>query len=503
MTTNNDSLTDASARFSLLEMDGPVRAPTPIALPERRLTDAEVAEVKRAAVTVPGVAQAATVASAVTVEEVAAMATEIQEVRRTMSDGTCGCGAARPLAIRGRCPRCQGTVPRPAPLAQSATPAPADFATAAEEGQVMAAGANLVRGGVRREDVNPVAGYNVPVIAARGQATRYALSQDDRAAAVAEGAETRGALRDGQLVAGAIAEGHGVLVSWSGRGELSLGQIRELVAAAGAPDSWCPKARSAHGQAGHAVDTLNGRGYVVRATRAAKGEAMETRGWRARWTVGVVAHQGGVGETLGRRVLQVTLTAKDELEIEGDAELAQAVREEYRRRTSAEAFGSAEVTDWLRARLLGSLGGVKLGGAYYIPRASVDAAVALCTEVAKVWGAEWMLPALPIATSAQLRTSLANGLATEAQDVLDELAVARAAATKDGKQEIGGRAAATLLAKLVKVQDRCAAYAALLGEAETARVRAAVTAAVETVRPLVSDTTQRGNLIWDEVAGAR
>lgn len=418
MTTNNESLTDAAARFSLLEMDGPVRPAAPIAVP-----------------TPPAPAPTPVVAAPA-----------------PAADGTCSCGATRPLAVRGVCPRCQGRVARPAPTSRTA----------------------------------PIAQLPVELAARR---------EESQAA--------KGALVAGDLVAGAIAEGHGVLVSWSGRGELSLSQIREAVAAAGAPADWAPKTRSTHAQAGHAVEVLNGRGFVVRATRNVKGETMETRGWRARWTVGVVAHQGAVGDALGRRVLQVTLTAQDTLEIDGDNELAAQVREEFRRRTGAESFGSAEVTDWLRGCLLGRLGGVKLGGSFYIPRASVDAGVALCTEVSKVWGAEWMLPALPIATSAQLRTSLANGLATEAQDVLDELAAARAAAAKDGKPEIGGRAAATLLAKLVKVQDRAGAYAALLGEAETARVRAAILAAVETVRPLVSDTTQRGNLIWDEVAGAR
>lgn len=418
MTNTNDATNDAATRFSLLEMDTvPAKAPAPIQVPA-----------------------AAPVAPAAPAPN---------------ADGSCSCGATRPLAVRGVCPRCQGRVARvvaPAPAAAPRGDVPADLRAELQE---------------RR----------------------------------AESDAARGALRTGDLIAGAVATGHGVLVSWSGKGELTRAQIVSLVAAAGCPADWAPAARTAHAQAGAALDTLNGRGYVVRAARSG-GKTAAERGYKARWTVGAITHGGVVGGQLGTTVLVATLSLDGRLELDGDATLAAEVRVEFDRRTGGEVVGSADVTAWLRSVLVGHLGAVRLGGSYYVPRASVDQAVALCQEVATVWGCDWMLPALPIATSDQLRAGLANGLAAEAQDVLDELEAQRAAATKDGKSEIGSRAAATLLAKLIKVQDRAAGYAALLGEKETARVRGAIGKAVETIRPLVSDTTQRGNLIWEEVAGA-
>lgn len=418
-TTNPTETNDAAARFSLLEMDdGPRRPVAPAAAPV-------VAPVSAPAVPAPAVAAPA----------------------------QCGCGASRPLAVRGVCPRCGGRVPTPVPSPRATTPVPAGF-------------------------------------------------ESTVAATAREGGEAQSALVAGQLIAGAVATGHGVLVSWSGKGELTRGQILECLETAKLPADWAPTARSAHAQAGHAVDTLNGRGYVARSARSG-GKTAEERGWRARWTVGTVSAGASVGAAYGETVLVATLASDSALVLDGQSDLAAEVRVEFDRLTAGEIVGSADVTAWLRGVLVGRLGSVRLGGSYYVPRASVAQAVAICEAVSAIWGCDWMLPALPIATSEQLQRGLANGLTAEAATVLDDLATARAVAAKDGKAEIGGRAAATLLAKLRTVAERAQQYQALLGDDCTRQVRTAVAAAIETVMPLVSDTTQRGALIWADIAGSR
>lgn len=298
-----------------------------------------------------------------------------------------------------------------------------------------------------------------------------------------------GQLTGRDLIAGAAAAGQGVLVGWGGAGELTRGQIVAALESAGLPVEWAPASKSAKAQAAKAADVLTSDGFLVRADR----DFTKTRvgGQRSRWTAGRISHGAATGEAFGRIVTSIVLRTDDSLQIEGEG--AERILAEYKRLRDGEIFGSADITEWLRGALRTHLRAVKLGGNFYIPRKGAGDAERLCEAVkATGWGTDWTLPALPIASSGQLQRGLADGIKAEAAAVLVELATARAALVGTERTEVGGRAAATLLAKLRTVGERAKDYSVLIGSVMTKDVRNAIMAAVAIVEPLADDTAQRG-----------
>lgn len=391
--------------------------------------------------------------------------------------------------------------------AVAAVQAPAEFATLAQEAAHNAASAGLVRGGVLPGDVNPVAGYNVPVIAARGQATRYTVESAAAGALRATGAAPTAAgveyLTHGQLIAGVQEGAIGGLVSWSGLGSLTRGQILETLAAAGLDAKLAPKARTAHAQAGHVLNRLNLDGYVVRAIPVSERKALET--WRARWNIARVTTKAGVGESAGSVAMVADLDATGVLtiahgETDGDSiELSRVTRDAFARRVASEIFTAAEVTDWLAGVVRTTWRGVKLGGSWFVPSEHVDAAEALCTVLSRGWGTAWMVPAIPLTNSGKLRASLAGSLVGEAAAVLGDLQAAQLEAAAAGKP-LGDKIATNLQTRLETVRERIVSFAAVLGADVLGDVRARVQAAIASLDGVASDISQRFALIFEELA---
>jgi hypothetical protein len=314
--------------------------------------------------------------------------------------------------------------------------------------------------------------------------------------------EVNGAtLRAGELVAGARTDGQGVLVGWTGRKERTRSQIIAALAAAGAPSDWAPKSKSAHAHAGNAVMRLSREGLIPRMARDVNADDRR-RGVAARWIVGRANFTGDVGDAMGRIALTAELVNSD-LRLDGDPALCAEVREEYNRRADADVYGAADVTAWLSGVLREHLGAVRLAQAWYVRNQHATVAERLCQVIADGdksialtgWGCDWLLPALPVATSKQLRTGLARGFITEATDVLDELEAAQKVARDAGRTGIGTRAAATLLGKLRTVSERAAQYMTILGAEALGDIRVQIRAALDVVEPLCDDTSQRGALL--------
>lgn len=396
--------------------------------------------------------------------------------------------------------------PAPAsPASPASDPAPAGFEGVALSSAAAETTSGLVRGFVRPEDVNPVAGYNVPVTASRGQATRYAgaaIPTDTNA--IAPAPEVRRIERS-DLVAGAKSEGSGVLVGWGGLGEMTRGRLVAALIEAGLSGVVLPPdAKSAHAQAGHALATLTSRGYVVRAVRkgrGASGARRENQQFRARWTVGAVGHTGGVGDAFGTTLLVATLTTHGgTLILEGREELRAEVQAEFERRIAAETYTATEISQWLKDVMRANFRAVAVGGMFYVPKRHASNAERLCEMMAALhWGRDWMLPALPVSTSDQLKAGLARGIIDEARDVLDQLEAQRKVARDAGRADVGERAAVSLIGKLRAVAERALMYGAILGTEQLARVRAAVVGAIADIEPLCGDVAMRGALIWDEL----
>lgn len=261
----------------------------------------------------------------------------------------------------------------------------------------------------------------------------------------------------GDMVAGAAAEGHGVIVGWRGLGDMTRVAMRDLLAGAGLPAEWLPPARSAHAQAGRIVQSLGNAGFVTRAERAEERAAEAT--YDARWTIGRVNHTGNVGDPLGNIGIVVTLTG-DDLAVDGPADLVESIRTDYTERLGSEVYSSGDVTEWLGDILRGPLGAVRYGIGWYVPRQTAATAASLCAAFAGAWGRDWINPALPVATSEQLRAGIAHGLVEEVRAVCRRLATERAAKETG---EIGKRRAGTYLGELQAIGERIKSYAALIG----------------------------------------
>lgn len=303
------------------------------------------------------------------------------------------------------------------------------------------------------------------------------------------------ALQHGDLVAGAVAEGHGILTHWAGSGTLTGGKIAEILAAAGAPADWAPKAKESRTQANLAVTKVaNEAGLIVH---------KQKRDWRkkdqaydARWTLSTPAAGAVAGEAAGTVVVAVTLN-EDELKFDIESEVSEQIAAEFATLKANEVFQAGHVTSWLGSVFRDRLGGVKYGGSWYVPRESREAAEKLVDafEAAK-WGSDWVNPPLPVATSSQLSKGIARGLAAEVDETLTQLKI-DSAACKNGK--VGEKAATTYLAKFKDHAARALHFGAILGESEVASCKAKIAAAVTELEGALDGTALRFARLWEEV----
>ncbi len=332
-----------------------------------------------------------------------------------------------------------------------------------------------------------------------------ARAERDVLAIVPDPTETaRPLLQHGNMIAGAVAAGHGVLVGWCGKGDMTRAKLCEVLASAGLPADWAPEAASARAQAGRAVGALGSEGYDVRAEKKAQRQVIELTPYDFRWTVGLVDHTGKVGDKFGEVALVCTLTA-DKLEIEGDDELAAKVQADYQERIGSELYRSSDVTSWVATVLKDRLCAVKYGVGWYVPRASASIAARLCDTLERVgWGNDWINPALPIATCDELSAGILRGLSNEVAAVMHRLKSERETAkTKEDREDIGPKRAATFLRELREIADRVAAYGRLLGANRVESMRSQITASIAQLENVLGEDdaglVARFDNVWEEI----
>jgi len=313
----------------------------------------------------------------------------------------------------------------------------------------------------------------------------------------------------GKLIAGAVADGHGVLVGWTGAGDMTRAQFLERLATANVPTEWAITAKDPAVQLTRAVKAAGGTDYNAEQTLKtditfAEGE----REWSSQWSlVSGGASAVAVGNAFGRIALVVTLytdTPEPELVFDGngDALLCQEVREQFAARTGAEQYIASDITKWLAATLKTRCKAIRYGGNWYVAKKHRAVAESL-VDAFKTWGKDWMNPPLPIATSAQLAQGLANGLMAEVDDELQKLEQQRAThREKHGQDaEIGSRAAQSFMLRFRAVAERVAAYAQLLGDECVAQCRDKVRAAMAELDGIVDDSgiSERFANVWEEI----
>lgn len=302
----------------------------------------------------------------------------------------------------------------------------------------------------------------------------------------------------GNLVAGASEEATGVFLSWTGLGELKIGYIEDCLTAAHVPTGWAPARKSRHFHAAEAIRPMNNDGLVVRAERggARMLPSLATgiqRRYAAAWTVMRPAH-GEVGTKAGETVARFQLTTTGELESScepGFDRWCARIGLDFERRVADEILPAGDVTKWLRAFLYKHCGAVRVGGNYYVRSQHAGMAERVCNALARGWGVDWMLPALPVATSAQLRAGLVRGFVREVNDLLEAVTKARNEAVKAKKADVSPAAAASFLLTLRETNERAKTYREVLGTDSVAEVSAAITGAIAVLEPLCDSTAER------------
>lgn len=319
----------------------------------------------------------------------------------------------------------------------------------------------------------------------------------------------------GKLVAGSVAEGHGILIGWTGAGDMTRAQLLERLDAANCTRDWADDAKEPGVQLTRAVRAAAGNDYNCEQEKKKESQTAEVREFASRWMLvrrGVDGAQSEgasrVGRAFGEVALCVTLyTDKPEPELVfddgADAALVEAVRAEFVERIGAQRYVASDVSRWLKDTLREHCESVRYGGNFYVPKKHREIAERL-VEAFKTWGADWMDPPLPIATSDQLARGLANGLKRDVDDVLKRIEAQRKERRKaDPEAEIGEVAAQSFMTQLRGVLASIAAYAPLLGESNVSDAREKVRAAMTELTVALDETTlainERFSNIWDEV----
>lgn len=274
-------------------------------------------------------------------------------------------------------------------------------------------------------------------------------------------------------VAGASAEGYGILTGWSGSGELTHARLVEIASSVpGVLATWLPSPKDPGVQLTRAIREHAATHNVERVAKSTWDRTVEPREWSSRWLlVAKASTETTVGTKIGEVALRATLYLTDdapgyELQIETSNDgLAIVLRAAFDAKIATETYQASDVTAWLAETIRARMGGVRYGGNWYVSRASRATAEGLCDALrASGWGKAWMVPALPIATSAQLAAGVANGLSEECGEIAAIVRRETEEARKESKLAIGERRAESLAFRLRDVGKRIASYRYLLGD---------------------------------------
>jgi hypothetical protein len=283
------------------------------------------------------------------------------------------------------------------------------------------------------------------------------------------------------IAAGAIEGADGRLISWAGRGSLTLGRLIEALTVAGCPTTWAPKPISVHGHLGRVLHTLTiSRKYAVRAVPKHKGAA-----WRARWQIGSISG-GEVGDPFGRITHTVTMMPDDTYTFTSEHQdgVEADVRAKVTALCAAETLLAADITSWLDITLRHRFGALRLGVALYLPAATCEQAERLCAEMASSWGESWMLPAIPVVTSGALGHNLYQAAIEELRTI-----------GRDAAEQKSGRGTTRLVTATEEVMARALALEVVLGPELAGDLRARAGKLLANLRTGMDDASARAAVL--------
>lgn len=274
------------------------------------------------------------------------------------------------------------------------------------------------------------------------------------------------------VIAGAGADGHGVLTGWHGSGGLPYARLVEIARRAGIANEYMPQPKNAATQLARAVKASAGGRLNVEPGAV---DDDEERKPEARWwLVEPATRNARPGDVAGSIALVVSLYRTGEgvvelvFDTQNEAALASTIRHEFDERVGAEQLIASDITKWLNDVHRLALNAVRYGVGWYVPRAKRQIAEAIVESFVEVgWGESWMNPPCPVATSSQMATGIAKGLAAEVAEVMLDLKNTRdklRAAKNDQKADIGPRAAETFMIRFSRCGARMVSHAAVLGK---------------------------------------
>jgi len=284
----------------------------------------------------------------------------------------------------------------------------------------------------------------------------------------------------GTVVAGAAAEGHGILIGWRGHGELSRSRLLELVEAAKIPEDWAPEVKNASVQLTRAVQATGRDIYNAEQVKKKNVKFKGEREWASRWMLvsKSITETPVTGGKFGDIALIATLYDDgDAIELVIDSEssdLADKVRAEFNARSLAERYVAADITKWLGDIISGKMFGVRYGANWYIPKEHRETAIRICEVLWSAWGTSWIRPYLPIATTPQLSLGLGLSLRGDVEEIMVDLMTLRTAAKESGKSDISDKVANSLMSRLRVVGSRMVNHAHILGDDQANACRDAV-----------------------------
>lgn len=354
----------------------------------------------------------------------------------------------------------------------------ADIAAISETAQVAQGNAIAQRGAVR------IAGRAMPTLAERKEAEEHARAVERDNVRVAAARQ--------DLVAGAAAEGHGVIFSWSGSGEMRVGALADMCRAYGL-ERFAPTSVSAHLLAGRAIRGNTGGALTVKSCKRGKDDT-----WAAKWILVAINTLGAdVGGRIGDVCATVELDNTGEMSAFGDShwwDVCESIVADYKRACELEIMSASDVTRWLHSTSA-ALGGVRVGTNAYLPAATRERLEAFVATLSAQWGDNWMLPT-PIATSAQLLDGIASGLAREIADFNAAINAMRDQARTRGAEDIGKRAVASKLQDCESLAERVRGFANMIGETRTETLRASLRDLQTKLSGIVDNTTtERGAML--------
>jgi len=381
----------------------------------------------------------------------------------------------------------------PAPEAPVAPPVAEPVAPVASLGAAQLAADRQAARDASVRDAATRAAMAATVVAAQ-EAARVAPAVAAVVAATAATATTARTVADerigeAELISGV---GDGVLIGWDGQGEISHGDLAAVLADAGISASLLPKAREPERILGAILGRLATKDRKI--AKSPRGRGLGD----GHWTIATADPEAAVGESFGRVSVTVTL-CDGEVTTIGETALGSEIGTEYRRCRDAEIYPAGEVTAWLQTLIRDAWGGIRITGQGWYLRPRYRAVAArLHAVISRRWG-QWPHRLMPAGTTEELRENLAGGLIAEIQAVLSSIQAARAQATEAGRESIGARRAATLLADLRVVAERARLLGSILDAAGLAAIRGEALAVAATLATEADDQSLRSALIWDEV----